>query len=46
MVRALDDADLRGRLGAAGRARVLEKFTWRATAETTVEVYRQVLDSC
>src|SRR6185312_4832206 len=27
--RALDDPDLRDRLGAAGRQRVLDKFTWR-----------------
>ena len=27
--RALDDAELRARIGAAGRARVLERFTWR-----------------
>ena len=41
--RALDDADLRDRLGAAGRERVLEKFTWRKTAEGTVEQYRELL---
>jgi glycosyltransferase involved in cell wall biosynthesis len=40
---ALDDADLRRRLGEAGRQRVLERFTWRATAEATVEHYRQVV---
>ncbi|HEV2759881.1 MAG TPA: glycosyltransferase family 4 protein [Acidimicrobiales bacterium] len=45
IVRALDDADLRARLGAAGRDRVLERFTWRATAEATVDVYRQVIRS-
>src|SRR3954469_4600674 len=38
--RALDDAELRARLGEAGRKRVLEKFTWRACAEGTVEQYR------
>ena len=43
IVRALDDADLRSRLGAAGRQRVLRRFTWRATAEATVDVYRQVI---
>jgi glycosyltransferase involved in cell wall biosynthesis len=43
IVRALDDAGLRGRLGAAGRERVLRRFTWRATAEATVDVYRQVI---
>jgi len=45
IVRALDDADLRRRLGADGRQRVLERFTWRATAEATVEQYRQVIDA-
>jgi glycosyltransferase involved in cell wall biosynthesis len=44
IVRALDDADLRDRLGAAGRERVLEKFTWRKTAEGTVEQYRAALE--
>jgi MMP alpha-(1->4)-mannosyltransferase len=42
--RALDDAELRARIGAAGRARVLERFTWRNTAEGTVEHYRALLD--
>jgi len=42
--RALDDAELRTRSGAAGRARVLERFTWRNTAEGTVEHYRALLD--
>ena len=46
IVRALDDAELRARLGAAGRRRVLERFTWRATAEATVDVYRSVIDRC
>jgi glycosyltransferase involved in cell wall biosynthesis len=45
IVRALDDAELRRRLGADGRQRVLERFTWRATAEATVEQYRQVIDA-
>jgi len=42
--RALDDPELRARIGAAGRARVLERFTWRATALGTVEHYRAVLE--
>jgi glycosyltransferase involved in cell wall biosynthesis len=46
IVRALDGADLRARLGAAGRARVLDRFTWRATAEATVDVYRDVISTC
>ncbi|HEX4528894.1 MAG TPA: glycosyltransferase family 4 protein, partial [Acidimicrobiia bacterium] len=45
LLRALGDADLRARLGAAGRARVLDKFTWRATAVGTVENYRALLDA-
>jgi hypothetical protein len=40
---ALDDDALRDRLGAAGRARVLKEFTWRATAVGTVEQYRLLL---
>jgi glycosyltransferase involved in cell wall biosynthesis len=44
MLRALGDADLRARLGAAGRDRVLERFTWRSTALGTVENYRALLD--
>jgi glycosyltransferase involved in cell wall biosynthesis len=42
--RALDDTELRARIGAAGRARVLERFTWRNTADGTVEHYRALLD--
>jgi glycosyltransferase involved in cell wall biosynthesis len=45
LLRALGDADLRARLGAAGRARVLDRFTWRATAVRTVENYRALLDA-
>jgi glycosyltransferase involved in cell wall biosynthesis len=41
---ALDDSELRARIGAAGRTRVLEKFTWRATAVGTVEQYRLLLE--
>ena len=41
--RALDDPDLRARVGEGGRRRVLERFTWRATAEGTVEAYRRAL---
>ena len=44
LARALDDAALRDRIGAAGRARVLDRFTWRRTAEGTVEQYRALLD--
>jgi glycosyltransferase involved in cell wall biosynthesis len=41
---ALDSAELRARIGEAGRARALELFTWRAAARATVEQYRTVLD--
>ena len=44
LLRVLDDSSLRDRLGAAGRTRVLELFTWRRTAERTVEQYRALLD--
>jgi glycosyltransferase involved in cell wall biosynthesis len=44
LLRALDDGALRSRLGAAGRSRVLDRFTWRRTAEGTVEQYRALLD--
>jgi glycosyltransferase involved in cell wall biosynthesis len=41
--RLLDDPELAARLGAAGRERVVERFTWRAVAEQTVAWYRTVL---
>src|SRR5207253_10696127 len=44
LLRALGDPGLRARIGAAGRARVLEKFTWRQTAAGTVDNYRALLD--
>ncbi|MCD9624786.1 glycosyltransferase family 4 protein [Rhabdothermincola salaria] len=40
---ALDDAELRARIGAAGRQRVIERWTWRHTAVGTVEQYRALL---
>lgn len=41
--RFLDDAELRSRIGEAGRRRVLERFTWKACAEGTVAQHREVL---
>ncbi|MHB8670757.1 MAG: glycosyltransferase family 4 protein [Acidimicrobiales bacterium] len=41
--RALHDGELRRRLGAAGRKRVLERYTWAATARGTAEQYREAL---
>jgi glycosyltransferase involved in cell wall biosynthesis len=43
LARGLDDPDARARIGAAGRQRVLERWTWRRCAELTVEQYREVL---
>jgi len=40
----LDDPALRERIGAAGRKRALEKFTWKATAIGTVEQYRILME--
>ncbi|MGD0313815.1 MAG: glycosyltransferase family 4 protein [Acidimicrobiales bacterium] len=42
--RLLDDAELRRRLGAAGRERVLGRFTWQVTAAGTAAQYRALLD--
>jgi glycosyltransferase involved in cell wall biosynthesis len=41
---ALDDPELRARIGAAGRERVISRWTWRHTAEGTIEQYRALLD--
>lgn len=46
IVSLLEDPDERARLGAAGQARALERFTWRACAEATVEVYRAAGAAC
>jgi glycosyltransferase involved in cell wall biosynthesis len=41
---ALDDPVARERIGAAGRQRVVDRWTWRRCAELTVDQYREVLD--
>ncbi|TXS54942.1 glycosyltransferase family 4 protein [Streptomyces sp. t39] len=41
--RLLGDEDLRARLGAAGRARVLARFTWKQAAIGTAERYREAI---
>jgi glycosyltransferase involved in cell wall biosynthesis len=41
--RGLDDPALRARVGAAGRARVVERWSWKHCAKLTVEQYREVL---
>lgn len=43
LVRLLSDAELRARIGAAGRARVLARFTWQQAARATVRHYRAAL---
>ena len=42
--RLLDDGDLRERLGAAGRERVIERFTWQVTAKGTAACYDAILN--
>ncbi len=41
--RGLDDPALRAAVGARGRQRVVERWTWRRCAEQTVDQYREVL---
>jgi glycosyltransferase involved in cell wall biosynthesis len=43
IARVLDDPGLAARLGAAGRARVVDRFTWRSCAAATAEVYRRAI---
>nr|WTB30792.1 glycosyltransferase family 4 protein [Streptomyces sp. NBC_00830] len=43
LARLLGDPELRARLGAAGRARVLARFTWKQAAIGTAELYRQAI---
>jgi glycosyltransferase involved in cell wall biosynthesis len=40
----LDSPSLAEQLGRAGRRRVLEQFTWRATAERTADWYEETLE--
>jgi glycosyltransferase involved in cell wall biosynthesis len=42
--RLLDDPGLRAQLGAAGRQRVMSRFTWQVTARGTADCYRAVLE--
>ena len=42
--RVLDDPAMAARIGAAGRERVISRWSWRHTAEQTVEHYRALLD--
>jgi glycosyltransferase involved in cell wall biosynthesis len=45
LLRVLDSPSLAAELGRAGRRRVLERFTWRATAQRTADWYGQVLEA-
>jgi MMP alpha-(1->4)-mannosyltransferase len=42
--RVLDDPEAADRIGRAGRVRVMDRWTWRRTAERTVEHYRALLE--
>jgi glycosyltransferase involved in cell wall biosynthesis len=46
MSRLLDDDEQRARMGAAGRRRVLNRYTWEASARATVDCYDEVLARC
>jgi glycosyltransferase involved in cell wall biosynthesis len=41
--RGLDNTELRNRVGAAGRTRVVERWSWKHCAQLTVDQYREVL---
>jgi glycosyltransferase involved in cell wall biosynthesis len=43
MARVVSDGSLRGRLGAGGRQRVLDNYTWRATAHATAQMYADAI---
>ena len=40
----LDDDERRARMGAAGRKRVDELFSWRAVAAAVAHAYEEVID--
>lgn len=41
---ALDDAELRARVGHNGRQRVIDRWTWQHTAERTADHYKMAID--
>jgi starch synthase len=43
MEQLLDDPELAARMGAAGRRHVVERFSWPAIADRTVELYESLL---
>ena len=40
----LDDPARRARMGAAGRRRVMDKFSWRSVAEATAATYERTIE--
>ena len=44
LTQVLDDPAMAARIGTAGRERVTSRWSWRHTAEQTVEHYRALLD--
>jgi glycosyltransferase involved in cell wall biosynthesis len=40
----LDDPEQRARMGAAGRRRVMARFSWRSVAEATVAAYARAIE--
>lgn len=44
LTRVLDDPAMAACIGAAGRERVISRWSWRRTAEQTAEHYRALLD--
>ena len=44
IARLLDDPELRAQLGAAGRERVIHRFTWQVTANGTADCYAALLE--
>ena len=43
--RLIRDPDLCKKMGAAGRKRVLDNYSWRSIAETTLALYKSLLKS-
>ena len=44
LVRLLEDPALASRLGAGGRARAVERFSWDAVAERALSLYQPLID--
>jgi glycosyltransferase involved in cell wall biosynthesis len=42
--RVLESPSLAGQLGRAGRRRVLDRYTWRSTAQRTADWYAETLE--